>query len=223
MIKPHFLIVEGPDCVGKTTTVNLIEKICLEKKKEVIKLGVLDSTVFGRDTRIIFTKYDLGLDVSTVVKLLSIAHDQLMRDIASKVLAIGESNLSNYVFVIDRFMLSTFAYQGQSYDHDLIHKAFISSGALSKLFHLNPIYILLQASDEILNSRLANKTDKDIMELKDYEFHSNTRNYYNLVAPTKLSTVYNCRYSQVDTGISIEHTKAQLEILLSAILGNNNE
>lgn len=217
MNKPQLFILEGPDCVGKTTTMDLLEKACLAKGKGVIKVSVLDTTPFCADVRTIVTQSNAAITEETKTKLLVEAHLDAIMHIATECIRIDEANLKDYVFILDRFLLSTFAYQGQYIDHDIIQKLFLRSGVLDKLSHFNPVFLLLKCDDVILDKRLSDKNNKDLIELKDQTFHTTVRNYYRFIAPTKLSTVFNYRYANIETGNGLDVTSQQLTNLLNTI------
>lgn len=213
--KAQLYILEGPDCSGKTTAIGLLRKICEEKGKKVINVGVLDSTNIGKDVRKIVTRSDIELHSETVIALLLDAHEAAIHYILEKTLEIPEDQLNQCVFIVDRFLLSTLAYQGkQDNDIQAIHNGFTKRKILTKLFHYDPCFFLLSARDEILNERLAKKMDKDLFELKDNSFHASIRNYYQMVAPTKLSTIYKAKYCHIYTDVSIEETENQFRNII---------
>jgi len=101
-----FIVLEGPDGVGKTTAVRgLAERIQAEYGCEVVCLREPGGTRLGEIVRT-YLKEEGGADGLVDLLLFSAARRKLLLDQVTPALEAGKVVLS------DRFVLSTYAYQG---------------------------------------------------------------------------------------------------------------
>lgn len=102
----HFIVVEGPDGVGKTTAVHgLATRLERELSREVVCVREPGGTELGERVRQLLVEFGGG-DGLVDLFLFSAARRQLLSDVVRPALERGAIVLS------DRFLMSTFAYQG---------------------------------------------------------------------------------------------------------------
>lgn len=219
--KPLMIIVEGGDCSGKTSSLAILKELCEAHGKHVYTFGALNNNPVSEDVRKIYTRSNLDLHPDTLVSLLVDAHEATMQQILETTLTIPEADLANSVFIVDRFLLSTLAYQGSDERlTKMIHDKFLKRDILAKLWHYDPLFFILTTDNDVLKQRLDSKPDKDEFELKGLDFHIRIHNYYQLVAGAKLSHIYKCKYTIIQTNDGLDVLRNTYTGYLNALFNN---
>lgn len=165
--KGRFVVSDGVGGGGKTTQLNLI-KPCLGEGWQFYREP--GGTPFGEEMRYSVQRVDRPEDVHPVAELFaySASRAQLVHNCVLPALNMGTN------VWLDRYWYSTYAYQGQKVDKDLVRS--ISAVATSGLEpELVLFYDLLP---EIALQRNLNKTDLDIHDLKGIDFKRQVRENY---------------------------------------------
>lgn len=165
--KGKFVVSEGGPMAGKTTQLNLI-KPCLGDNWQFYREP--GGTPFGEEMRYSVQRVDRPEDVHPVAELFaySASRAQLVHNYVLPALSMG----TNVWF--DRYWYSTYAYQGQKVDKDLIRT--ISAVATSGL---EPELVLFfDILPELAEARKTGKTDLDIHDIKGLDFKRRVRDNY---------------------------------------------
>ncbi len=102
----HFLVIEGPDGVGKTTQLELLRRHLQERGAEVVVVREPGGTAVGEGIRDLFKANFGQADPMTEVLLMLAARNQLTQEVIRPALQ------RNAWVISDRHTPSTFAYQG---------------------------------------------------------------------------------------------------------------
>lgn len=106
MKKGLFVVFEGVDGAGKTTQVNRLYKALSDKGYSVVLLRDPGSTLLGEKLREILLCRDSVIDIRAEAFLYAAARSQLVSEKIIPALKLGQ------VVISDRFVDSTYAYQG---------------------------------------------------------------------------------------------------------------
>lgn len=160
----QFLVIEGPDGVGKTTQMELLRTYLQERGAEVIVLREPGGTVIGEGIRDLFKANFGQTDPVTEVLLLLAARRQLTMEVIQPALRRGAW------VVCDRHTPSTFAYQGagQRLGFSPIIRLRQAMGSLN---HNADATVILQLDEEERQRRLSVRGVSDKIDQADPTFH----------------------------------------------------
>ncbi|MDP8253508.1 MAG: dTMP kinase [Candidatus Kaelpia aquatica] len=168
-MKGTFVTFEGIEGSGKSTQAGLFINWCQENGKKVLFLREPGSTSIGEKIREVLLSLDYkNFYPQTELLLFLSARAQMVREKIRPALEEG------VIVILDRYLDSTFAYQGYGEDIplDLIDK--MNSFATSNL--MPDITFLL---DIEIGEGLKRAGFKDRIEKKGLKFHSKVRDGYN--------------------------------------------
>lgn len=155
-------VIDGPDGVGKTT---LIEKLTTyfntNTPYQAFHLSP-SNTNFGKGVKKLLNEFKPNNDVQ---KLLQLATINYLRDRIDNILEKSTPAKSNIIF-LDRWLSSTGVYQEYCVHGN--QPFYYGTEFTSYLPTITRTFIL-DASDEILDSRLMNRDFKDIYEVDDFQ------------------------------------------------------
>ncbi|MFQ5795954.1 MAG: dTMP kinase [Candidatus Bipolaricaulia bacterium] len=167
MSKGRLIALEGPDGSGKTTQARRLAEHLKRKGWEVVQVEEPGGTAVGDRIREILLDRHQRLEPLTELLLYEASRSQLVREVIRPALKEGR------VVIIDRYMLSSIAYQGygRKLQLELVKELNrIATGDLEPeltiLFDLPP------------EEGLSRKRGKDRLEVENLEFHRRVRQGY---------------------------------------------
>ena len=191
-MKPsNVVIFEGQDCTGKTTMIDLVSGQLTERGVDHIVLREPGGTALGEHLReTLLTNREVLEDICPTASALMFltARAQLLEEKIQPALARGQ------IVLMDRFDLSTVAYQSAEYgeagykhgltDDAVVEKAIIEFG--KKIKALNDLvigglprrYVLLTADPEVIAWRMENFREKDRFEERSAWFRNHVASVY---------------------------------------------
>lgn len=162
-VTPRFLVIEGPDGVGKTTQLELLREHLISRGVEVVTVREPGGTVVGEKIRDIFKAHFGETDPMTEALMMLAARQQLTEEVIRPALRRGAWVIS------DRHTPSLFAYQGAG--HRLGFSALIALRQGLDRFNFNAhSTAILSLSPEERAARLAARAELDKVDLAGDEF-----------------------------------------------------
>lgn len=168
------VFIEGPDGSGKTTIANALVERLQGQGIGAIYYREPGGTAIGEEIRDVLLRPRSGkVDPITELLLFFAARRQGMVEVLTKA--------EDRVIVIDRFILSSLAYQvyGRGVDMDLFLG--ISRHVLAELPE-KKVSFFIDVPVEVANARKVDRGTTDRMELEDDEYHTRVRQgYYDII------------------------------------------
>jgi dTMP kinase len=180
MSAPRFITFEGPDGGGKTTQIQLLAQTLRERGHTVVTGREPGGTAIGDQIRaILHALKNEGMDFRAEFLLYSASRAQVVAEVIRPALAAGK------LVILDRFIDSTFAYQGYGRGLDLqtlqLITGFATGGLLPDLtFYLD---IDPQMALERRQQAAAQGAEWTRMDAQALDFHHRVRaGYEQLIA-----------------------------------------
>lgn len=184
---PLFISFEGPDCVGKSTQINLFSQFLLNNNIQHITTREPSNTAVGNSVSQLTRNENLNAMTETML-LIAQRIDHIEKII--------KPNLNNAHNVItDRYHDSTIAYQcyGKNVDLQFVNSFLIenlqntpqnsdnihSTTNIHQIIPEPDITFILNLPIDTLMQRISHKKNKDNFELKDINFFKRVVNGYN--------------------------------------------
>ena len=145
-MKGRFIVVEGPDGVGKTTLVSRLGARCRSAGLELLEVREPGGTPVAEAARDVVLNPDLHATPLAELYLMLAARADLVARVIRPALEAGK------VVLADRYELSTWAYQieGRQLPHDAVLAANrLATGGLSP-----DLTLVLDAPSDVLSSRM---------------------------------------------------------------------
>lgn len=153
-MKPKFIVIEGPDGVGKSTLIKGLEQRLRHFEIPVRSAHNPRSTAFGQKCILPLFSEELGdLDPNVEAMMMMAGHLQITQEIVIPSLQAERSVL------LDRYLLSTMAYQGYARRRYL--GTFIPWTKRVVNLPSPDLTVVLLANMDVLKERIARKTQKD--------------------------------------------------------------
>lgn len=171
--KNRFIVIEGLEGAGKTTTLEAIRNYLLNQSQELIVTREPGGTELGERVRVIIKEgfEEETLNPTSELLLLYAARVQLLSQVIQPALARGHWVLS------DRFELSTFAYQGGGRG---VEEATIERLSSLCLPDCRPgLIIFLDINPELGFSRIKARGQLDRMEQEPMHFYERVYQAYH--------------------------------------------
>lgn len=162
-----FVVLEGGEGVGKTTQWTRLGETLRAVGHEVVAVREPGGTPAGDAIRALLLDPASQLGAESEALLFAASRAQLVRDVIRPALARGA------VVLVDRFLLSTYAYQGAGRGLPLpalrgVNK--VATGGLAP-----DLTLLLSVPLDTANARLTARGAADRMEQEDRAFHERVR------------------------------------------------
>ncbi len=190
MNKGFFITLEGVDGCGKTTQAKLLQDYFKSKNIEVLVLREPGGTAIGEKIRtIILDVKNAEMSNITEMLLYASARAQLVSEVIKPALLAGK------IVICDRFIDSSFVYQGfaRGIDLDIVYK--VNNIVLNET--IPDITLFLDISPEITLKRRRFQNTSDRIEKENIEFHLMVYSGYKKIAsmyPDRIKTI-NCNDS----------------------------
>jgi dTMP kinase len=161
------IVLEGIEGVGKTTHLQRLRRLLESRSLVVTALREPGGTPAGDEIRRLLLDPDSQLDERTEALLFMASRAQLVADVIQPALERGEFVL------LDRFFLSTYAYQvaGRGLPEDDVRRA----NALATAGLVPDLTLLLDLSAGTALARAAQRSAHDRIERSGAEFYSRVR------------------------------------------------
>lgn len=201
-----FISIEGPDGAGKSTQINNIKVFLDERNIPYILTREPGGTPISEKIRdIILDKENKEMNPVTEALLYAASRAQHVSDVITPALEEGK------VVICDRFIDSSFAYQGTArglgntvWD---INKAAIDG-------HMPDITFIFKLDPSVGLSRVKGRGEEDRLELEKMEFHQKVYEGY-----LELEEKYPERVIGIDASRSIEEIKEDIYKVLRSKIG----
>jgi len=189
-MKGVLITVEGIDGAGKTTVCNRLYEYMMEKGYNVELIREPGGTQIGERIRgILLDKNSLNMNRITELLLYIASRAQLVSEKVMPLL------MKDYIVICDRFIDSTYAYQGYARGFSFEMLQYLNNLSLQGI---SPdLTIFLDIKPEI--ALLRKKGNEDRFELEDLEFHQKVYRGYK-----ELEMLFPERIKRVDAERSLE-------------------
>lgn len=157
------LVLEGPEGAGKSTQLRLLSEWLIARGREVVAVREPGGTVLGDEIRRILLDPEADIVPSAEALLFMASRGQLVERVLRPALT------SNAVVLLDRFFLSTYAYQGAGRgipEADIATANRIATGGLRP-----DLTLLLDISAQEGLARIVHRGTHDRMERTAGGFH----------------------------------------------------
>ena len=201
-----FITVEGTDGSGKTTQIRLISEYLRSKGYEVLLTREPGGTRIGEKIRdVTLDKHFTEMDQNTEILLYSAARAQLVSEIIKPALE------NNKIVICDRFLDSTYAYQGfgRGISLDIIEK--ISNFAIQGIMPDITFFFDLNPETAIKRRRASSSTDR--IENEKMDFHTKVYEGYK-----SLVEMFPDRIKRVDASRIVDDIWADVKLKLDDLL-----
>ncbi|HHW47800.1 MAG TPA: dTMP kinase [Clostridiaceae bacterium] len=170
-----FITVEGTDGSGKTTQIGLMKDYLERKGYSVVLTREPGGTYISEKIRaIILDPANSRMSAITEMILYAAARAQLVSEVIKPALESGR------IVICDRFVDSSYAYQGFGRGIDLEVVESVNKAALDGA--MPDITFFFDISPEIALNRRIEATGTDRIEREDMEFHMRVYNGYKQIA-----------------------------------------
>ena len=166
-----FLVLEGGEGVGKTTQWHRLTELLRTVGHEVVAVREPGGTPAGDTIRQLLLDPASALVASTEALLFAASRAQLMADVIAPAVARGA------VVLVDRFLLSTYAYQGAGRHVPIPELRAIN--AMATQGRVPDLTLLLNVPLELAMSRAAARGTADRMEREETTFHARVRQLFD--------------------------------------------
>jgi dTMP kinase len=204
-----FISIEGPDGAGKSTQIKLLEEYLLEAGYEVILTREPGGTFIGEKIRsVLLDPENLKMNYKTEILLYAAARAQIVEEVIKPALNEGK------IVICDRFVDSSFAYQGYGRGIDLEYirnvNEMVMGDTIPKLtliFDIDP-----EVGLDRVQARRGNNFTKDRIESEAIDFHKRVRNGFLTLAKTHE------RYRVIDSNQEIQTIHLEVKRFVEDIL-----
>ena len=204
-VKGIFITLEGIDGVGKTTHLALIEKYIQSKGFKTFLTREPGGTEIGEGIRNLLLFNHNKINKITELLLMFASRQELIENIILPKLS------DSYVVISDRFVDSSYAYQGGGRSIELKH---ISSLTCMLDGYLSPdLTILFDVDVNTVSQRINWSLNKDRIEKEDLQFFQRVRNIY-----LQLHAKNPERIKIISTEESIENTQLKVREVIDDLL-----
>jgi dTMP kinase len=201
-----FITIEGTDGSGKTTQIALMEEYLIRKGYKVVLTREPGGTGISEKIRsIILDTANTNMGIMTEMLLYAAARAQLVSEVIKPALESGK------IVICDRFVDSTYAYQGFGRGINLKQITDINRSALDGI--MPDITFFFDLSPEIALRRRVNASVADRIEKEKMDFHMNVYKGYK-----KLSALYPERIKTINCNRGIEAISIEIKEILDEIL-----
>lgn len=200
-----FITVEGTDGSGKTTQIGFIKSYLEEKGYKVVLTREPGGTKIGEKIRnLILDVENTEMSRETEILLYASARAQLVSEVIEPAIEEGA------IVICDRFVDSSYAYQGFGREADLKVITDVNRAALNGI--MPDITFLFDISPEIALCRRLASTAADRIEKEKMEFHKKVYSGYR-----KLASLYPDRIKSIDSNRNIEEISEEVKIYLDEL------
>lgn len=201
-----FITAEGTDGSGKTTQIKLMEQYLREQDYEVVLTREPGGTNISEKIReLVLDPENTEMDSITEMLLYSAARAQLTAQIIRPAVESGKA------VICDRFIDSTFVYQGFGRGIDLKVIENINSAALNGL--MPDVTFFFDLSPEKALPRREAATGTDRIEKEKMDFHMRVYNGYK-----KLALLYPDRIRTIDSSRDIGAIAAEVQLHIDGLI-----
>jgi dTMP kinase len=163
MSRGRFFVLEGGEGVGKTTQWRRLADALRERGHDVLAVREPGGTPAGDVIRTLLLDPASSLAPTAEALLFAASRAQLITEIVAPALADGRTVL------VDRFLLSTYAYQGAG--RGLSIDALRQVNAVATAGLVPDLTLLLTLPLDVALARAGARGDRDRMEQEDLAFH----------------------------------------------------
>jgi dTMP kinase len=208
----HLITLEGPEGSGKSTQLRLLQEYLTRRGVRVLATREPGGTRIGEQVRVVL--HDVGnmaMQPETEVLLYSAARAQLVSEIIRPALAAGT------VVLCDRYVESTYAYQGYGRGLDLAALRQISHFATGGLQSDLVIYLDLPVEVGLARKRLAYEREGGEltrMDQQEIAFYERVRAGYLAMAAEEPD-----RWCVLDAQQPVEALQEKIRQRVDALLG----
>ncbi|MCX7747342.1 MAG: dTMP kinase [Clostridia bacterium] len=201
-----FITVEGTDGSGKTTQIKLMSEYLKEKGFQVIVTREPGGTEIGEKIRsVILDPENTRMGENTELMLYAACRAQLVSEVIKPELEKGN------IIICDRFIDSSYAYQGAGRGIDLNLVTDINRVALDGI--TPDITFFFDISPKVALLRRVAATGADRIEKEEMDFHMRVYSGYK-----KLATLYPERIKSVESTRCMDEIFNELKEYLDEIL-----
>jgi len=201
-----FITIEGMDGSGKTTQINVIRDYISEKGYNVILAREPGGTKISEKIRdIILDPANGAMAAITEVLLYASARAQLIAEVIKPAVESGS------VVVCDRFIDSSFAYQGFGRGIDINTIADVNRAAIDGM--MPDLTFFIDMSPEIALKRRMASSEADRIEKEHMEFHMKAYNGYK-----ELARLYPERIKTIDGNRTVEEISQEIRKWLDTVV-----
>ncbi len=158
------VVLEGGEGVGKTTQWRQLALALRDEGREVVAVREPGGTAAGDRVRALLLDPEAPLAAETEALLFSASRAQLVREVIQPALARGA------LVLVDRFLLSTYAYQGAGRGLPMAALRSINAVATAGLVPTCTMLLTLPLAEAM--ARMAARGAADRMEREDGAFHA---------------------------------------------------
>ena len=169
MIQPKIIVIDGPDGVGKTTQVTLLESFLKQQGLTVHTTRASGGTPIGEELRkASLSNHPRHPETDLYISLAM--HTELSYDITQRK-SRGE------VVIVDRSPLALLAYN--TYGSQLPNKksGYTACEKLLKLWQID-VFIFMDAPQQLLDTRRKKRGNNDYFEMQNSDYHHRVREGY---------------------------------------------
>jgi thymidylate kinase len=204
-----FITIEGTDGSGKTTQIGLIKEYMQNTGYEVLITREPGGTRISERVREIILDPELKeMDAYAEMLLYAAARAQLVAEVVRPALEMGK------IVICDRFVDSTYAYQGYGRGLDLDMLVNVNNIAINGVMPDITFFFDLDPYEAIKRRRAASITDR--IENEKMDFHSKVHAGYICLAEK-----FSKRIKRIDCNRTVEEIWVDVRFLLDNILGGD--
>ncbi|MCA0376611.1 MAG: dTMP kinase [Gemmatimonadetes bacterium] len=160
----HFIVLEGGEGAGKTTQWDRLAAALRGLGHDVVAVREPGGTPIGDALRALLLDPASQLEARTEALLFAASRAQLVHDVIAPARARGA------LVLVDRFLLSTYAYQGAG--RGLPLEGLRAANALATAGQAPDLTLLLTVPEPVAASRLAQRGGADRLERAGADFHA---------------------------------------------------
>lgn len=206
MKKGIFITVEGTDGSGKTTQIKRLEKYLTERGREVILVREPGGTDISERIRpIILNPASTEMGNITEMLLYAAARAQLVKEVIKPALD------KNKIVICDRFIDSTYAYQGYGRGIDMGILEMVNNVAINGV--IPDMTLFFDISPEVALKRRMASSEADRIENESTLFHRRVYEGY-----LELAARFADRIKRIDASVSVEKVWEEVKTLVDAIM-----
>lgn len=207
MKKGIFITVEGTDGSGKTTQIKRMEKYLAEQGREVILVREPGGTKISESIRSI-TLDPASTEMGNITEMLlyAAARAQLVEEVIKPSIDCGK------VVICDRFIDSTYAYQGYGRGIDISILEMVNNVAINGV--VPDMTLFFDISPEVALRRRMASSETDRIENEGTIFHRKVYEGY-----IKLTEKFPDRIKRIDGSGSVDKVWEEVRALVDSITG----
>jgi len=187
-----FIVLEGGEGVGKTTQWRRLADRLAAAGHEVVALREPGGTPAGDALRAVLLDPQSALTPETEALLFAASRAQLVRDVITRALQRGA------VVLVDRFRLSTFAYQGRGRALSLAALRDVNAFATGGLAPDLTLLLALPLDESM--ARMHARGSADRMEREDEAFHRRVRAAFD----DALQPAWQAQYPEIGPVVAVD-------------------